>query len=712
MKSKQNLMSVCLVLWALQLPATLQAQFYFTTNNGSITITGYTGTGKTVTIPASINGLPVTSIGTTAFYDCTLTNITIPSSVTSISANAFEEVSSLASVTIPSGVTNMGVPTFNVCTSLTNITVAASNQVYSSMNGVVFDPNKLTLLEYPYGLKGSYTIPSSVTSLGEWAFVGAPGLTKVTIPGSVTNVGGWVFADCTGLTNVAIPASLTTIGNNAFEDCSKLANLTISNGVADISDQAFWLCTSLGSITIPGSVTHLGFYAFADCTKLTNAVISNGVRQIGTNAFSYCSSLTNIVIPPSVTNIAYGAFSPCISLTAISVNSNNLVYASTNGVLLDKDETTLIQFPGGLGGNYAIPETVTTLASEAFYGCYLLTGVAVAGGVTNIGEAALSDCTDLATITVEAGNTYYSGLNGVLFNHSQTTLVQFPSGLPGSYLVPSQVTNIADFAFSECRGLTNVTIAAGVTSIGSDAFTFCSGLTSILIPATVTSLGDAAFYDSGLTNVAIPGGVTNLGEEAFAWCSNLRSVTIPGSVASIEEFAFQGCAALTNATIANGVTSIGQLAFSICDSLTNITIPASVTNLSEYAFSDSPGLTSIYFLGNAPAGDSSVFGFDNLLTAYYLPNTTGWSASYEGIPAVLWNPMIQTSGAGFGVHANLFEFNITGTSNLVIVVQACTNIANPVWQPVGTNTLNGGTAHFSDPQWTNYPNRIYRLSSL
>ena len=148
-------------------------------------------------------------------------------------------------------------------------------------------------------------------------------------------------------------------------------------------------------------------------------------------------------------------------------------------------------------------------------------------------------------------------------------------------------------------------------------------------------------------------------------------------------------------------------------SLTSVTIPNSVTNIGSYAFAHCTSLNGVYFQGNAPSVGSSVFDGDNNATVYYLPGTTGWEnfAQLTGLPTVLWNPQVQTSDASFGVRTNQFGFNITGTSNLVIVVEACTNLANPIWSPVGTNTLTGGSSYFSDPQWTNYPARFYRLRS-
>jgi hypothetical protein len=131
-------------------------------------------------------------------------------------------------------------------------------------------------------------------------------------------------------------------------------------------------------------------------------------------------------------------------------------------------------------------------------------------------------------------------------------------------------------------------------------------------------------------------------------------------------------------------------------------------------FSYCTNLTSVLIQGNAPAvvGDSSddpVFVVDNKVTVYYLPATTGWSNTYQGVPAVLWDPTIQTNGASFGVRSNQFGFNITGTANIPIVVEACTNLASPVWTPLTNVNLTNGSFHFSDPQWTNYPARLYGI---
>jgi hypothetical protein len=137
-----------------------------------------------------------------------------------------------------------------------------------------------------------------------------------------------------------------------------------------------------------------------------------------------------------------------------------------------------------------------------------------------------------------------------------------------------------------------------------------------------------------------------------------------------------------------------------------------VTNIATFAFWSLPNLTGVYFQGNAPSVGSSAFAFDNnSLTIYYLLGTTGWGATFGGLPTALWKPQVQISDGNFGVRTNQFGFNINWASGMVVVVEACTNLANPIWSPLQTNTLTGGSSYFSDPQWTNYPGRLYRLRS-
>ena len=299
--------------------------------------------------------------------------------------------------------------------------------------------------------------------------------------------------------------------------------------------------------------------------------------------------------------------------------------------------------------------------------------------------------TNSGTITI----TGYTGPDG------DATIPSTINGLP--------VTSIADYAFGWCTGLTGVTIPDSVASIGDDAFNYCTSLSNVIIGDGVTNIGDSAFFDcSLLTNVMIGANVTSIGDDAFC-NTGLTSVTIPDSVTSIGDYAFGWCTGLTSVTIPDSVRSIGANAFLGCTNLVSVTIGNGVASIGDFAFDCGANLMRVYFQGNAPGLGEAVFDWDYNTTVYYLPGTTGWGTTFGSCPTKLWNPHVETSDASFGVLDNQFGFTITGNSGLVVVVEANTNLANPLWWPVGTNTLSGGSSYFSDPQWTNYPARFYRL---
>jgi hypothetical protein len=162
--------------------------------------------------------------------------------------------------------------------------------------------------------------------------------------------------------------------------------------------------------------------------------------------------------------------------------------------------------------------------------------------------------------------------------------------------------------------------------------------------------------------------------------------------------------------IPNSVTTIGDSAFEGCVGLTSVIIPSSISNIELSAFDNCTSLTSVYFEGNAPAVEVAFSG--DKTTLYYMGGTAGWSSPFADLPAVLWTPQMQTGDASLGVRTNQFGFTIRWASGTTVVVDACTSVAKPIWSPVATNTLINASSYLSDPQWTKYRARFYRLRSL
>lgn len=426
-----------------------------------------------ITMPEGIE-----SIGYRAFYGCSkLTGIEIPTQVTSIGTEAFSDCTNLISITIPASVTSIGENAFYYCSALTNIDVSNDNVYYSSADGVLFNKDKTSLIQYPVGKSDTeYTIPEGVTSICDFA-----------------------FAYCSALTTVNMPISVTSIGNSSFQRCSNLSGITIPDSVVSIGDYAFSYCSNLMNVSLGNGVSTIGENAFASCFSIIlDTAFPDSVTSIGKNAFVNCQYITKITIPKNLSYIGSGAFSNCSGISDIYVDPENSYYKSENGILFDKDKTTLILYPPKKEEqSYTVPDNIIYIGDNAFSSCANIKTVTIPDSVTSIGNGAFAGCENLENITI-----------------------------------PNSVTSIGHSAFSTCLNLDSIIIPVNVTSMGESVFSNCDKLINVTITGNIPSIEKMTFYRcTNLASITIPDSVTSIGDMAFSWCNKLRDVYYGGSQA-------------------------------------------------------------------------------------------------------------------------------------------------------------------------------------
>ena len=650
---------------------------YFEIPDGVISIDEYAFSGcdilTSITIPDS-----VTSIGDDAFYGCSsltgvyitdlaswcnikfvesylvrdgdenplyyagnlylnnelVTELVIPDAVTSIGTGAFWGCTSITSVVIPDTVTSIGYKAFYNCYKLAEVIN------YSSLN--------ITTGSNYYGYVGYYALEihngesSKIDNIDGYLFYTYNGInyllgyigndTELTLPenyiGEEYVINENAFHNCDSLTSVVIPNSVTSIGNSAFSGCESLTSIIIPDSITSIGDYTFHGCDSLTQIVIPNSVTSIGNYAFAECTNIyivynnSTLIFEPGSSNYGYIAYNakivvnkenttyindgYMYTLTedgflfrykenkyelikytgnqktvtlpktingnsyhisnmcgviNVIIPESVTSIGENAFYGCSSLTSVVISDS--VTSIGNRAFYGCSSLTSV----------VIGDNVTSIGEDAFYGCSSLTSVVIGNSVIFIDSYAFSWCKSLTNITVNENNQYYKSTDGNLYSKDGKTLIRYAMGKNyTSFKIPDSVTSIGDYAFYGCSSLTEIVIPDSVTSIGSHAFYDCYNLASVVIGNSVTSIGYRAFeYCSSLTEIVIPDSVTFIGEYAFISCTSLTNVVIGNNVTEIGYYAFYYCYNLASVVIGDSITSVAYI-FNSCSSLAKINV--------------------------------------------------------------------------------------------------------------------------------------------
>ena len=478
---------------------------------------------------------------------------------------------------------------------------------------------------FRYSKVRTVTVPDGVTSIGHGAFSDSS-VTDVTLGSGITSISGYTFNHCSDLRSVNIPVGVTEIGDYAFARCTELTSVTIPNTVTKICDSAFYRCSGLTSIVIPDSVTAMEDDVFMDCSGLTSVTIGSGITEIPYRAFNGCSKLTSAVIPDNVTEISYSAFSECSNLATVSIGK----------------------------------------------------------GVTDIYPYVFSDCPKLESFTVADANTAYKSVDGVLFNKTGTTLINYPAAKTGTeYVIPDTVTELGDDAFMYSN-LVSITVGKNVSSLTVGAFYDCSKLESFTVADDNTEYSsvDGVLFNKDKTNLIIfpanksaslynvPATVTDIGEYAFRDCDRLVSVSIPDSVTDIDVDAFVGCKILeainvseqnadycsvdgvlfnksktnlmkypmkkpeTAFTMPNTVTYVDSRALKDCTNIKTLTISDNLADIDGDLLDGCKGLVTVNIGKNTKA--IADYAFERLWNLEAI-NVSEQNAKYCSVDGVLFN---------------------------------------------------------------------------
>ncbi len=396
----------------------------------SITIIDYIGSDKTVTIPESIDGKPVTRIKSYAFHGNEyVEEIIVPDSVTEIQGDAFKNCAKLKTVKLPKNLKGLYHCTFKNCPSLTDVTIP---------EGVTFigtnafqDCTALQKIE----------IPASVKKLKDGAFLGCTRLSEVTLHNGLLYLSFDAFNGCTDLQQITLPNSLKMIKSRAFKN-SGLQTITLPNSVTTMGEEVFMGCTGLTEASLSNKLSYTNYYTFSGCTNLEKVTLPAGIKTIGYGTFSACSSLKTIAFPSTLEGIDEGAFNDCTSLQAITV-LDSVKYiggrAFQNCVGLQKAtlSQSLIAIPWSAFENCVnlqsvnIPKKVTTINAEAFKNCTSLQSVTIPDRVNTIYQEAFSGCRSLSTVTVPK---YVTSIGENIFaNCPNTTIKGYKNSYASAY---------------------------------------------------------------------------------------------------------------------------------------------------------------------------------------------------------------------------------------------------------------------------------------
>ena len=516
-------------------------ELIYTLKDGELSVSSCSKYAKEVTIPAEINGIPVTSIGDSAFYACQkLEKISIPDSVTSIGAYALSSCGNLKSLYIPDSVKEIGSNAFSHCTNINDV-----------------------------------RLPEGITRIPSRCFYSSKSLMEINIPDTVTVIGSSAFYDCTYIEKIELPDSITDIEDYAFHNCRCLEKINIPDNVKTIGEYAFYKCEKLAEISIPESVTYIGTAAFNETLWAKNSTTTDGLVIINgclTDAKNYTGEI--LEIPENVHTISKQAFAG------------------------QYDQNTTLK-------EVIIPDGVTELSNECFLNCTGLESVKLPDSIKTIGDGCFKKCTSLKEINIpkrieEIGNeafSYCEKLEAVNLPDSIKTISDgcFKNCITLKEIVfPEKLEKICSNVFQSCSSLEEVKMPETVTEIGKSAFSACTGLKEISVPSDITEISYQCFAGcSALEKINLPEQLKSIDSMAFTGCTALKGISLPNTLEIISYMAFANCSSLESIDIPENA-EIGESAFNYCTSLGEVKMSEKQeSDLSNQEFKNTPWLDSL-----------------------------------------------------------------------------------------------------------------------
>jgi len=339
------------------------------------------------------------------------------------------------------------------------------------------------------------SLPNNLSKIGNYAFAHCENLKAISFGNNLLSIGYRAFEYCISLTEINIPNSVMFIGNGAFDHCQFIKSIQISEGLTNIGDSVFISCESLDYVSIPNKVEIIGNYAFENCGALSYVSMPNNVKKIGKYAFGYCRQLNEVNISNNVTELQDGAFYWCHALKFIN-----------------------------------IPESTIKIGNFAFSECTSLKTVKIPKNVSCIGPSAFSFCDSVVSYDVDTNNTHFTSSDGVLFNFTKDTLIQYPIyNTRIKYSIPDGVKCLCYCSFYRCKNLSEILMPTTVDNLVEGALYNCTNLgtiTCLAIKPPSCGMGCFTYVDKTIP-VYVPSQSVELYQNANEWrdFSNIQGIS-------------------------------------------------------------------------------------------------------------------------------------------------------------------------------------------